>query len=147
VLGNVRSMPRYTTTLHNRADPDAPASISRHVPFHVAHEAAAAAWVRALGEACGELLDPVTQIAVVNVVSNFGRELFTEEAYVDVTATRIGTTSLTLQIGIEQDGTQAAEVTATLVQLDSSRRGSAPWSPAQVAALETLSTASVTPSR
>jgi hypothetical protein len=33
---------------------------------------------------------------------------------------------------------QAAELTVVLVHLDSSRVNSAPWSPAQIAALETL---------
>ncbi|MFC9357808.1 hypothetical protein ACFTZB_14705 [Rhodococcus sp. NPDC057014] len=131
-------MPRYALPLRNNATPDAPASVSRHVPFYCVHEAAAVAWKRALVEACGDLLDPVTQTAVVNVVSNFGRELFTGDADVVVTLDRIGSTSLTLLITIEQDGVQAAEVTATLVQLDSSRVNSAPWSPAQIAALETL---------
>lgn len=131
-------MPRYTIPLRNNPRPDAPESVSRHVPFYCAHEAAAAAWTRAIGEACGDLLDPVTQTAVVNVVSNFGRELFTGDADVVVALDRIGTTSLTLLITIEQGGVQAAEVTATLVQLDSSRVNSAPWSPAQIAALEAL---------
>ncbi|MBC2639066.1 MULTISPECIES: hypothetical protein [unclassified Rhodococcus (in: high G+C Gram-positive bacteria)] len=136
-------MPRYTLPLRNNPRPDAPASVSRHVPFYCAHEAAAAAWTRALVEVCGDLLDPVTQTAVVNVVSNFGRELFTGDADIVVTLDRIGSTSLTLLITIEQDGVQAAELTATLVQLDSSRVNSAPWSPAQIAALESLRSAPV----
>ncbi|MFC0453597.1 acyl-CoA thioesterase [Rhodococcus jostii] len=135
-------MPRYTIALRNNARPDAPASVSRHVPFYCAHEAAGAAWSRALVEACGDLLDPVTQIAVVNVVSNFGRELFTGDADVTVTLDRIGGTSLTLRITLEQDGVQAAELTVVLVHLDSSRLSSAPWSPAQIDALETLRSAS-----
>ena len=134
-------MPRYTIALRNNARPDAPASVSRHVPFYCAHEAAGAAWSRALVEACGDLLDPVTQTAVVSVVSNFGRELFTGDADVVVTVDRIGSTSLTLLITIEQDGGQAAELTAVLVHLDSSRVNSAPWSSAQIAALETLRSA------
>ncbi|MDT2008575.1 hypothetical protein FXW78_38010 [Rhodococcus opacus] len=134
-------MPRYTIALRNNARPDAPASVSRHVPFYCAHEAAGAAWSRAIVEACGDLLDPVTQIAVVNVVSNFGRELFTGDADVVVTLDRIGGTSLTLRITLEQDGVQAAELTVVLVHLDSSRVNSAPWSPAQIDALETLRSA------
>ncbi|TQC44628.1 hypothetical protein EEB14_36260 [Rhodococcus sp. WS4] len=135
-------MPRYTIPLRNNARPDAPPSVSRHVPFYCAHEAAGAAWSRAIVEACGDLLDPVTQIAVVNAVSNFGRELFTGDADVTVTLDRLGGTSLTLRITIEQDGVQAAELTVVLVHLDSSRVNSAPWSPAQIAALETLLDAS-----
>ncbi|PBC36285.1 hypothetical protein CJ179_45375 [Rhodococcus sp. ACS1] len=131
-------MPRYTLPLRNNATPDAPASVSRHVPFYCVHEAAAVAWKRALVEACGDLLDPVTQTAVVNVVSNFGRELFTGAADVDVTLDRIGTTSLTFLITLHQDGVQAAELTVVLVHLDSSRVNSAPWSPEQIAAFETL---------
>ncbi|WKN54223.1 hypothetical protein R1X32_40265 [Rhodococcus opacus] len=138
-------MPRYTIPLRNNARPDAPASVSRHVPFYCAHEAAGAAWSRALVEACGDLLDPVTQIAVVNVVSNFGRELFTGDADVTVTLDRLGGTSLTLRITIEQDGVQAAELTVVLVHLDSSRVNSAPWSPPQIAALETLRSALASP--
>jgi len=131
-------MPRYTLPLRNNATPDAPASVSRHVPFYCVHEAAAVAWKRALVEACGDLLDPVTQTAVVNVVSNFGRELFTGAADVDVTLDRIGTTSLTFLITLHQDGVQAAELTVVLVHLDSSRVNSAPWSPEQIAAFEAL---------
>ena len=109
-------MPRYTIALRNNSGPVAPASVSRHVPFYCAHEAAGTAWNRALVEACGDLLDPVTQTAVVNVVSNFGRELFTGDADVVVTLDRIGTTSLTFLITIHQDGVQAAELTVVLVQ-------------------------------
>ena len=119
-------MPRYTIALRNNARPDAPASVSRHVPFYCAHEAAGAAWSRALVEACGDLLDPVTQTAVVSVVSNFGRELFTGDADVVVALDRIGTTSLTLLITLHQDGVPAAELTVVLVHLDSSRVNSAP---------------------
>ncbi|QSE79175.1 acyl-CoA thioesterase [Rhodococcus koreensis] len=131
-------MPRYTLPLRNNATPDAPASVSRHVPFYCVHEAAAVAWKRALVEACGDLLDPVTQTAVVNVVSNFGRELFTGAADVDVTLDRIGTTSLTFLITLHQDGVQAAELTVILVHLDSSRVNSTRWSPEQIAAFEAL---------
>ncbi|MFE5705063.1 acyl-CoA thioesterase [Rhodococcus koreensis] len=131
-------MPRYTLPLRNNATPDAPASVSRHVPFYCVHEAAAVAWKRALVEACGDLLDPVTQTAVVNVVSNFGRELFTGAADVDVTLDRIGTTSLTFLITLYQDGVQAAELTVVLVHLDSSRVNSTRWSPEQIAAFEAL---------
>lgn len=60
-----------------------------------------------------------------------------------VTLNRIGTTSLTLLITLHQDGVQAAELTVVLVHLDSSRLNSAPWSPAQIAALETLRSAPV----
>ena len=136
-------MPRYTIALRNNATPDAPASVSRHVPFYCAHEAAGAAWNRALVKACGDLLDPVTQTAVVSVVSNFGRELFTGDADVVVALDRIGTTSLTFLITLHQDGVPAAELTVVLVHLDSSRVNSAPWSPAQIAALEALRSAPV----
>src|SRR5260370_38145835 len=57
---------------------DGPPVTSSHVPFYLALEAAADAWAMTLGEHCGDLLSPMA-MAVVNVTSNFRRELFVGE--------------------------------------------------------------------
>ena len=130
-------MPRVTVTLHNHAPADASEHIRRHVPHYCALEAATGAWNRVLADTL-DGFDPVTDIVVVDVNSNFSRELFTEEAQLDIEATRIGTTSVTLRAGIEQGGSLAADMSVTLVQVGDGRSAARPWSPEQIASLEAL---------
>ncbi len=93
-----------------------------------------------MADALDGTFDPITDIAVVNVNSNFSSELFTEEAMVVVEVAKIGTTSVTLGGvgGIEQGGIRAADMSVTLVQVGDGRTVSRPWSPEQIASLEAL---------
>ncbi len=111
-------MPRVAVTLHNNAPPrDLPEHIHRHVPHYCALEAATHAWNRVLVDAFDGEFDPVTDIALVNVNSNFSGELFTDAAEVGVEVAKIGTTSVTLRVEIVQGGTRAADLSVTLVQV------------------------------
>lgn len=131
-------MPRVAVTLHNNAPRDLPEHIQRHVPHYCALEAATHAWNRVLVDAFDGEFDPVTDIALVNVNSNFSGELFTDAAEVGVEVAKIGTTSVTLRVEIVQGGTRAADLSVTLVQVGDGRTVSRPWSPEQIVSLEAL---------
>ncbi|MFZ2177205.1 MAG: thioesterase family protein [Rhodococcus sp. (in: high G+C Gram-positive bacteria)] len=131
-------MPHFTITLQNDTGPDASEAMQRHVPFYWVHRAVGQAWVRALVDACGDVLDPVSGTVAVNVSSNFRHELFVGDSDIEVVLEKIGTSSITVGVAVSQEDVLAAEVTAVLVHIDSGRGQAAPWSPAQVAALESL---------
>lgn len=131
-------MPRVAVTLQNNAPRDAPDHIRRHVPHYCALETATRVWNRVMADALDGTFDPITDIAVVNVNSNFSSELFAEDATVVVEVAKIGTTSVTLGVGIEQGGIRAADMSVTLVQVGDGRTVSRPWSPEQIASLEAL---------
>lgn len=131
-------MPTIVVTLHSNTPPDMPEHIRRHVPHYCALEAATHVWNRVLVDAFDGELDPVTDIALVNVNSNFAGELFTEDAEIEVTVAKVGTTSVTLRVEIVQGGTRAADLSVTLVQVADGRTAARPWSPRQIAWLDAL---------
>jgi acyl-CoA thioesterase FadM len=110
---------------------------STHVPFYLALEVASDAWAMTLGEHCGDLLSP-TDMAVVNVTSNFGREIFVGEIAVEVTLKRIGTSSVAFLLELFQGGHSAGTVDFVVVQVDLPRVHPVPLTPAQRAALRTI---------
>ncbi len=130
-------MLRFRLSLaHSRAD-DGSTPTSDHVPFYLALEYTAEAWQRALATTCTGLLEP-RDLGVVNVTSDFGRELFVGPADFDVSLLRLGTSSLTFHIQVLQRGEPAADVTITLAQVDGRREHSVPLAPDQRAALSLL---------
>jgi acyl-CoA thioesterase FadM len=90
-----------------------------------------------LGEHCGDLLSP-TDMAVVNVTSNFGREIFVGEIAVEVTLKRIGTSSVAFLLELFQGGHSAGTVDFVVVQVDLPRVHPVPLTPTQRAALRTI---------
>jgi acyl-CoA thioesterase FadM len=110
-----------------------------HVPFYLALEVAAGAWMLALAVTCADLLTP-HDLAVVNATSNFSHEIFLGEAAFDVCLERIGVSSLQFTVAIEQHGRAVGQFATTLVRVDERREKSVALSSAQRAALERLRT-------
>ncbi|MFC8043351.1 acyl-CoA thioesterase domain-containing protein [Nocardia sp. NPDC057353] len=137
-------MPREHVVLRNYAAEDAPETVGGHVPYFCVLEAATRVWNRMLLDAFDENFT-LTDIAVVNVNSDFARELFTGAAEVDVEVVKIGRTSVALRAGVEQGGVRAVDLTVTLVQLGADRSTAQPWSPDQIARLGTLRSSVVLP--
>ncbi len=131
------ALPRHTLVVTHPPPRDGPPVTSRHVPFYLALEAAADAWAMTLGEHCGDLLSPMA-MAVVNVTSNFRRELFVGEISVEVSLKRIGTSSVTFLLELFQGGHAAGTVDFVVVQVDFLRVHPVPLTPAQRAALQTI---------
>jgi acyl-CoA thioesterase FadM len=131
------ALPRHTLVVTHPPSRDGPPATSRHVPFYLALEAAAEAWAMSLGEHCGDLLSPMA-MAVVNVTSNFRRELFVGEIGVEVSLKRIGTSSVTFLLELFQGGQSVGTVHFVVVQVDFLRVHAVPLTPAQRAALQTI---------
>jgi acyl-CoA thioesterase FadM len=130
-------MTTYCMQLAHRPDRDGTVTASRHVPFFLALEVMAQAWARLLADGVGELLSPM-DLGVVNVQSDFRRELFTGEADYDVTLARFGTSSLTFAFTITQAGQVAAKGETTLARTDTGRVRSVPLTDEQRAALKAM---------
>jgi acyl-CoA thioesterase FadM len=133
------TLPRYTLLVTHPLPRDGRPVTSTHVPFYLALEFAAEAWARTLGEYCGDLISPMA-MAVVNVTSNFRREVFVGEVAVEVTLKRIGTSSVTFLLELFQAGHSAGTVDFVVVQVDVPRVRAVPLTPAQRAALQTIPT-------
>jgi len=108
-----------------------------HMTFPLSLQACADAWTSALIGACGGSLAP-SDLGVVNVTSDFRRELFTGDAMIGITLTRLGTSSISLRAEIVQFAQSAVTVSVVLVRVDGTRRRSVPLSDAQRAALGTI---------
>nr|WP_256985287.1 hotdog domain-containing protein [Rhodococcus sp. 06-1059B-a] len=87
-----------------------------HVPAYLALELASQAWADALSHVSDGRLTAL-DVMVVNVTADFSRELFTGVAEVDVVATKVGRTSITVRVAIEQGGERAAVSTFVLVHV------------------------------
>ncbi|MGY1810021.1 acyl-CoA thioesterase [Blastococcus sp. SYSU D00669] len=117
---------------HRRATID-----DRHVPFYLAMETASDAWQLALREFCVPEIGP-RDLAMVHVSADFRRELFTGELTVDVVVRRIGRTSFTAGLRLEQDGADAGDVEFTFALVDAGRTSAVALTEAQRAVLEKL---------
>lgn len=131
------ALPRHTLVAAHPPARDGQPVTSNHVPFYLALELAADAWEKTLGEHCGDLLSP-TDMAVVNVTSNFRHELFVGEIGVEVTLKRIGNSSVTFLLELFQSGRSAGTVDFVVVQVDLPRLHAVPLTPAQRAALQAI---------
>ncbi|MGU3436041.1 hotdog domain-containing protein [Actinomycetes bacterium M1A6_2h] len=107
-----------TLPLTHRPERDGSVTDVRHVPATLAIEFASTAWARALYE-CSEGALSAMDVMVVNISADFSRELLTGTADASVVVTRIGNSSLTLDVLIDQDGERCARVGHTLVRVKS----------------------------
>ena len=130
-------MPRYLLDVTHRPERDGTILTAAHVPYYLALEVSATAWGLALEAACVGVLTP-RQLAVVSVVSEFRRELFTGPVLFDVRLLRYGRSSLTFGVELTQNDRSAATVTTTLALVDDARLHSVPLSDAQRARLDGL---------
>lgn len=87
-----------------------------HVPAYLALELASQAWADALAVTSAGVLD-ATDVMIVHVTSDFSRELLTGDVDVEVVLTKIGRSSLTARVSIDQDGNHAALATFVLVRV------------------------------
>lgn len=87
-----------------------------HVPAYLALEIASQAWADAIAHASAGTLTAL-DVMIVNITSNFSRELLVGTVDVEVCATRIGTSSLTVDVAIDQGRERAAVATFTLVRV------------------------------
>jgi acyl-CoA thioesterase FadM len=133
----VPAVTTYRMALAHRPERDGTVTPSTHVPFFLALEVMAQAWGRLLADELGDVLTPM-DLGVVNVQSDFRRELFTGEADYDVTLAKLGTSSLTFAFTITQAGEVAASGQTTLARTDSGRVRSLPLTAEQRTALGAL---------
>jgi len=129
------ALPRYTLVAAHPPARDGRPVTSTHVPFYLALELASDAWAMTLGEHCADLLSPM-DMAVVNVTSNFRRELFVGEIAVEVSLKRIGSSSVTFLLELFQAGYSVVDF--VVVQVDVPRLHAVPLTPAQRVALQTI---------
>ena len=128
-------MYRSSRPITHRPERDGSAVAYDHVPAYLALEMASEAWSDALTHACGEILQAV-DVMIVNITSNFSRELLVGIADFDVTVTKIGRTSLVLEVVIAQRGEQSTHAVFTVARVVEGR--SQPLTDEQRAALLAL---------
>ena len=128
-------MARFVVPMTHRPGRDGTTPTTRHVPFYLAMETASDAWQLALQQYCAPAIAPM-DLAMVHVSSDFRRELFTGELTVDVTVRRIGTTSFTVGLALEQDGADAGLVEFVFALVDGGRAHAVPITAEQRAVLE-----------
>jgi len=133
----VHTIHRVQLDVTQRPRPDGTVPASTHVPFYLALEMMFEAWRRVLATTCQDILEP-RDLGVVNVTSDFGRELHVGATAFDVDLERVGTSSITFRIDVGQNGQHAATIRTTLAQVNDDRTRSVPLSPLQRAALELL---------
>ncbi len=130
----------YALTMTHRPLRDGSIINERHVPFYLALETAADAWLLSMREHCAGVLEP-QDVAVVHVASDFRRELFTGAVEVEVALHRIGRSSITFLMEVVQAGRRAATITFVVARVDPSRVHSMAVSTDERAALQTIPTA------
>jgi acyl-CoA thioesterase FadM len=108
---------------------------SNHVPYFLAAEVMALAWNQLLLE-LGPGLISARDVAVVHVDFDFSRELFVGAATFDVEVLRVGTTSITFGLRVEQYGKLAATGTTVVARTDEARLHALPLTPQQRTALD-----------
>jgi acyl-CoA thioesterase FadM len=126
---------RYVIPVEHRPSREGTTPSSRHVPFYLALETAADAWLSALEKYCAPAITPA-DLAVVHVSSDFRRELFIGELAVDVAVAEIRTRSFVVRATLEQYGTAAGDVEVTFALVENSRTSAVPMTAAQRAVLE-----------
>lgn len=109
-------MYRSTLPLTHRPMRNGSAVEAAHVPAYLALELASQAWTNAVADSSEGLLT-ATQLVIVNITSNFSRELLVGTADVEVVLKRVGRSSLTVDVAIDQESERAAVATFTLVHV------------------------------
>jgi acyl-CoA thioesterase FadM len=130
-------VPHYELAMSSPPVPDHPLMPPGHISFHGALGYVQIAWLRALGEACGEILRP-PDLGMVGVTANYRRELFDGPADFDVRIERLGRSSVVFAVDISQYGELAASVQLTVARVDEQRSRSVALTPEQRAALQPL---------
>jgi acyl-CoA thioesterase FadM len=131
------ALPRYALQVTHRPERDGRVVSDPHVPFFLALEAAADAWMLALGEFCEDILLP-SDVGVVNVTSDFRRELFIGLLHVDVSLQAIGISSATFVMRLFQYDRFAGSVRLVVAKVNAGRTHSLPLTDVERAALETI---------
>lgn len=130
-------MHHFDLIVSHRPNSDGSVPDSKHVPFYLAMEVMSEAWKCALAVTCDGLLSP-GDLGVVNVTSDFRRELFVGTAAFRVAFAHIGTSSIRFEIAVEQAGHHVADAAITLARVTDDRTRSLPLSPEQRVALSAL---------
>ena len=113
----VSAMYRASLPLTHRPERDGTVIDMVHVPAYLAFEFASYAWGIALFESSGGTVT-AGNMMVVHVDADFGRELLTGFADVEVVLSKLGRSSLTLDVSIHQNSVQAASMSFTLVRVE-----------------------------
>ncbi|GGG02190.1 hypothetical protein GCM10007304_15210 [Rhodococcoides trifolii] len=121
-----------TLPLTHRPERDGSVTEARHVPATLAVEFASTAWAQALYE-CSRGALSAMDVMVVHISADFSRELLTGTADASVVVTRIGTSSVTLDVFVDQGGERCARVRHTLVRVKNGV--SHPWGESEKALL------------
>jgi acyl-CoA thioesterase FadM len=133
----MQPMHRVTFEMTNRPERDGTIRKSPHAAFFLIQEMAMYAWIDALAAAGNDALS-AQHFAVVNIVADYGREMFTEEVTFDVSLERVGNSSLTLVIEATQRGERGATVRVVLVRVDGGRSQSTRFTPEEQSILAGL---------
>jgi acyl-CoA thioesterase FadM len=121
----------------NRPERDGRPAVAPHLSFQTVLELANDCWIDAIRSAADGAFDDV-HLVVGRVRAEYGRELHEVATEFDVRVARIGSSSLTVDVAVRQNGVVAAEVSADLVAVDPVGRGSVRLTAAQHAVLERL---------
>lgn len=127
-------VPSYTLPLQHPQQPDGSRLASAHVPFYLALQVMSDAWMALLHELTGDVLTPL-DLAVVKVDAVFRREVFVGEAQFEPSLQRVGSSSLTFDVHLVQDGEPAGRLTIVLARVDAVRKTSVPLTDEQRALL------------
>ena len=109
-------MYRATLPLTHRPARDGSAVEAAHVPAYLALELASQAWADALSHASARRFTAM-DVMIVNVTSNFSRELLVGIADVEVSVAKVGRSSFSVDVAIDQHGERAALASFTLVRV------------------------------
>ncbi|WP_084727303.1 hotdog domain-containing protein [Rhodococcoides yunnanense] len=109
-------MYRSTLPLTHRPTREGTIVDDAHVPAYLALELATEAWASALHHASAGAFT-AREVVIVNVASDFSRELLVGTVDVEVVVKRVGRSSVVVEVGIEQDGVRAAVASFTLVHV------------------------------
>ncbi|MDJ0392878.1 hotdog domain-containing protein [Rhodococcus sp. G-MC3] len=109
-------MYRKTMALSHRPARDGTLIEVAHVPAYLALELATEAWAGALLEV-SERVITAANVMIVNISSNFSRELLVGSVDVEVAVTRVGTSSLVLEVSIFQADIRSAVAAFTVVRV------------------------------
>jgi acyl-CoA thioesterase FadM len=130
-------MHRFTFELTHRPERDGTVKTSAHAPFFLTLEWAMWAWISTLDLAGSDELT-AGNFALVNLNTDYRREIFTGEADFDVTLERIGTSSIGLTVQLTQHSQLAATIKIVMAKVSRDRSESIPFTPAQRELLEKL---------
>lgn len=129
---------RFTIDVAHRPNLDGTVMSSPHLTFAEVLEAVSQTWIELLGNTGRDDLD-LGSFAVGRVESDFRHEMFVGELVIETWVADIGTSSLTLDSRIHQNGRVTGQTRVILVHVTTDRTASVALNDEQRATLTSLS--------